>query len=81
VGEQERFVGYLAVVVWGLGVVGGGLSTASSGRPARETALSGVRLREGRGSWAWEVPGGEGKPMDRSNWTEMGWRECSACGR
>jgi len=35
VGEQKGFVGYLGVVVWRLGVVGGGLFTAASAHRRR----------------------------------------------
>ena len=38
-GEQKGFVGYLGVVVWRLGVVGGRLSTAASARRRRVAVL------------------------------------------
>ena len=50
VGEQKGFLGYLGVVVWRLGVVGGGLSTAASARRRRVVAGGGVLVgREGNG--------------------------------
>ena len=49
-GEQKGFVGYLGVVVWRLGVVGGGLSTVASARRRRVAVVGGVLVgREGNG--------------------------------
>ena len=67
-GEQEGFVGYLGVVVWRLGVVGGGLSTVAGER--RRYCSPSRLFWQGRGMVVGPVSTRRSRGVDSEPWFE-----------